>query len=286
MVASVAEASRREWSDRGPTARGGPGASRRIPLLENTAADMTRPAVPSRVLVQATPRPRSRWFYTGMGFVAVLVALVGFSGPIPGDVPGPHTFSPLVLLHAAVFGGWLALFIVQARLAATRRLAVHRRLGIASAALAVAMVVVGVRTAIVATRRGFPFVGDPLGMLVHPLGDLLSFTVLVGAGIWYRRRPDVHKRLLLLATVGALMNAPLTHLQLRLPAPLNANPLSFLLPMALLLSTSAVYDRVSRGRVHPVSLWGALVLFAWGNAREVLIRPSHAWHQVAVWLVR
>ena len=249
--------------------------------METTITDGRRVVVPAQV----TARPRTRWFYAGMGVVAILVAIIGFSGPMPGDVPGPRTFSSIVLLHGAVFGGWLALFVAQAALVATGRTAVHRRLGLAAAVLAPTMLVVGASTAVAAARRGYPFDGDPLGMLVHPLGDLVSFAVLVGAGLWQRRRPDVHKRLLLLGTVAVLMNAPLTHLHARLPAPLNANPLFFLLPMVLLLSASAVYDRVTRGRVHPVSLWGAVVLFAWANARELLIRPSEVWRQFAAWLV-
>jgi hypothetical protein len=250
--------------------------------MASTVADATRAAVPARVAA------RPRWFYAGMGVVAILLVVVGFSGPMPGDVgdgSGRRALSPLVLLHGAVFGSWLALFVAQAGLVATRRTAVHRRLGLAAAVLAPAMLGVGAFTSVAAARRGYPFDGDPLGMLVHPLGDLVSFAVLVGAGLWYRRRPDVHKRLLLLATVAVLMNAPLTHLHARLPDPLNANPLFFLLPMVLLLCASAVYDRVTRGRVHPVSLWGAVLLFAWGNARELLIGPSGAWHQFAAWLV-
>jgi hypothetical protein len=34
-----------------------------------------------------------------------------------------------------------------------------------------------------------------------------------------------------------------------------------LVPIALLLFASAVYDRVSRGRIHPASLWGAVIIF-------------------------
>jgi hypothetical protein len=252
--------------------------------MTDALARQLRAAAPA----EAGARGRGRRFYTGMGVVAVLVVVVGFSGPMPGDVgdgSGRRAFSPQVRLHAALFGGWLALFIAQTRLVAMGRTALHRRLGIVASVLAVAMLAVGVPTAIAAARRGWPFDGDPLGNLVHPLGDLVSFTVLVGVALWYRRKPDVHKRLMLLATAGALMNAPLAHMHARLPAPLNANPLLFLLPMVLLLSASAVYDRVTRGRIHPVSLWGAVLLFAWGNVRELLIRPSSAWHQFAAWLV-
>lgn len=230
-------------------------------------------------------RARGRSFYTAMGIVAILVVLVGFSASITDGVTGRRTLSPLVHVHVALFSAWLLLFVAQTRLVAAGRTSVHRHLGGAAAVLGVAMIGVGFQTAIAAARRGYPGNGDPLGFMVHPLGDLVSFAVLVGAALWYRRRPEVHKRLMLLATIGAMMNAPLSHWHRELPAALQANPLVFVLPMVALLSSSAVHDRVSSGRVHPVSLWGGLVLFAWGNARELLIGPSAAWHRVAAWLV-
>lgn len=89
---------------------------------------------------------------------------------------------------------------------------------------------------------------------------------------------------MLFATIGALMNAPLAHMFFHTPA-LDARPALFLLPMVLLLSASAVYDRLALGRIHPVSLWVAVALFAWGNLRAVVIGPSESWHALAAWLV-
>jgi hypothetical protein len=229
---------------------------------------------------------RRRRFYVGMGIVAILVVLIGFSDSITGGVTGRRSLTPLVHIHAAIFLSWLILFVVQSSLVSAGRTALHRRLGTASVVLGVAMLWVGFETAVAGARRGYPGNGDPLGFMIHPLGDLLSFAILFGAGFWYRRRPEVHKRLMLLATVGAMMNAPLSHVHGRLPEAMKANPLSFLLPMVLLLGASAVYDRLSRGRIHPVSLWGAILLFAWGNVREMVIGPSRAWHQVADLIVR
>jgi uncharacterized membrane protein YozB (DUF420 family) len=182
---------------------------------------------------------------------------------------------------------WIVLFLQQTTLVATGRIAAHRRLGIAAAVLAVAMVAIGYRAAIAAAQRGYDLdgLGDPLRFMVFPLGDLVSFTILVAAGVWYRRRSEVHKRLMLLATIGALMNAPLAHLFANTAALRGKTPL-FLLAMVALLSASAVYDRISRGRIHPVSLWGAVLLFAWGNVRALVIGPSDAWHQFAAWLIR
>jgi hypothetical protein len=223
-----------------------------------------------------------------MGVVALLVVAAGFTRSVHGAVTGSAPLTPLVHLHAAVFLAWVVLYLVQTTLVATSRTAVHRRLGYAAVGLAVMMVGVGYQTAVVAARRGYDpvFEGprDPLGNLVHTLGDVLSFTVLVALGLGYRRRPEVHKRLMLLATVGPMLNAPLIHFYLGLPGLPGRLPM-FLASMAALLFTGAVYDRLTLGRFHPVTLWGAVVLFAWANVRAGLIGPSVAWHRFAEWLV-
>ncbi len=235
----------------------------------------------------AARRSSARWFYTGMGVVAILVVVAGFGSSYYGMATGTGTLTPLVKAHGLVFALWLVLFIVQTRLVATRRVAMHRRLGLAAVALAVAMVALGYATAVAGARRGFDlnFSGDPLGYMVFPLGGLVGFTVLVAAALWYRRRPDVHKRLMLLAIIGPLMNAPLAHFFAN-TAVLRGTVLPFLAMMITLLAASAVYDRVTSGRVHPVSLWGAVLLFAWGNVQAVVIGPSAEWHRFAAWLIR
>jgi hypothetical protein len=89
---------------------------------------------------------------------------------------------------------------------------------------------------------------------------------------------------MLLATAGSLMAAPLTHLLSHFPS-IRAVPPAILIPLLLLYSASAIHDRVTRGRIHPVSLWGAIALFVWANLRAVVIGPSQLWRQFAAWLV-
>jgi hypothetical protein len=57
-------------------------------------------------------------------------------------------------------------------------------------------------------------------------------------------------------------------------------------PIALFLFASAVYDRVSLGRMHPVSLWGPVIIFVSDILRNIVIGPSAAWHHIAQWVVR
>ena len=167
---------------------------------------------------------------------------------------------------------------------------VHRRLGWIGAPLAIAVVAVGYVTTIAQGRRGFALWWDPalktdaLAELVHPLGDLLSFSVLVIAALVWRRRSDVHKRLMLLATVGSMMAAPLAHFFSYFPA-LRGGPPVILLPLAALYFSSAIYDRLAHGRIHPVSLWAGLSLLVWAMFRGLVIGPSASWHQFAGWLI-
>ena len=261
-------------------------------VLDAKINEMKEPSASPPALSKASPttsatRPTRR-FYVGMGLTALGIVLVGFGPGLwnTGDRKAPLSLA--VGLHAGVFTAWLLLFIAQATLVGRGRMGIHRGLGYVGAALAVLMIVTGYNTAIEMTRRGFDLSGDldaasdPFGQMVFQLGDLLSFGVLVGAGIWYRRRPEVHKRLLLLATVGSLMGAPLAHLLSHFPA-LRGTP-AILVPLAMLYSAHAVHDRFYRGRIHPVSLWGAIALFVWANLRAAVIGPSTPWREFARWL--
>jgi hypothetical protein len=140
-------------------------------------------------------------------------------------------------------------------------------------------------------RRGFDLSGDlhieadPLRGLVNPLGDLVTFGTLTATGFGYRHRGDIHKRLMLLATVGGLTPAPLAHLIGHSPLLREMGPIIDV-PIALFLFASATYDRVALGRMHPVSLWGAVMIFFWDLLRNIVIAPSAAWHHFAEWLVR
>lgn len=224
-----------------------------------------------------------------MGVLAVLVVLAGFGPVFLGVATGSRSMSGLVQVHTIVFASWLVLFIVQSFLIKNRAVNLHRRLGMVTAGIAMAVLIVGYMTAIAGARRGFDLGGkaDGFAYAVFPLGDLVSFALLVSLGVIFRRRPEVHKRLMLLATIGALMNAPLAHLIAHTPALRDFKGPPVILPMMLILYfTGAIHDKLKFGRIHPVSLWGAVLLFAWGNLRAVVIYPTKAWQDFVEMLAR
>jgi hypothetical protein len=228
-----------------------------------------------------------------MALVAIAIAVAGF-GPAALDTPlrkGPLT--PALAAHGAIFGGWLLLFLTQTLLVAKGRMDLHRRLGRGGVVLAILMIVSGCFTAIAMARRGYDLSGDLVAtvedaraILAFQLGDLVSFTILVSLGVAFRRRPESHKRLMLLATVGSLMPAPLAHIIGHSPFLRGIEGPIILIPITLLIFAGAVHDRLSRGRIHPVSLWVPIALLFWANLRAAVIGPSDAWHRFAAWLSR
>ena len=232
---------------------------------------------------------RDRRFFTGMALAAMLTVFAGFAPSYylktvfgrPG-VSGEPTLSPLLHVHGLVFTSWLVLFLVQTRLVAARRLAVHRRLGYAALLVAVAMVAIGFAAAVDAARRGASPPGGPppLVFLVIPLSDLVVFAGLVGAAVWYRRRGDVHKRLMLLSTISILTPAIA-----RLPGVVAGGPLVFFALTDLFAVVCLVYDRVTRGRVHPAFWWGAGLLLA-SQMGRLAVAGTSAWLALATWLTR
>ncbi len=195
-------------------------------------------------------------------------------------------------VHGIVFGAWLVLFLAQALLATKGRMAVHRRLGYVGCGLAALMLASGYVTTIEMARRGYDLSGDLIGasgnmlmLMVFQLGDLLCFGSLVALAILYRRRSDIHKRLMLLATVGGLMPAALSHIIGHSAFLRGFHPAIILIPYTGFLFAGAVHDRLSRGRIHPVSLWVALAVFIFSNLRAMVIGPSDAWRDFATWLI-
>jgi hypothetical protein len=214
--------------------------------------------------------------FTGFARTYYLSALFGTSATITG-----RPFSPVVRLHAALFTTWVLLFVVQTSLVAAHRVAVHRRLGIAVATLAVLMIGVGTATALqLALHGGAPPGVDPLAFLAVPLGDMVVFALLLTAALSLRRNKQAHKRLMLLAYTAILVAAVA-----RFPGVLPLGPLWFFgLTFLPVLALGVSYDLLTRRRVHPAYLWGGALLILSVPVR-LAISTTQAWHSLASKLI-
>lgn len=228
----------------------------------------------------AVVRGRRR-FYIGIALATAITVFAGFAPTY--YLRAYYQTTPLGglrHLHGVVFTAWVLLFLVQSTLVSAGRVAQHRRLGVAGAVLAVLLVVVGTTTAImaVAEGRGPPGV-PPLSFLAVPLFDMVMFTGLAATGLWHRRRADIHKRLMTLATIS-LLGAPIA----RLPfgAPVVGLPGVFALA-DLFIVACIVYDLATLRRVHPATLWGGLAIVV-SQPLRLAISGTGLWLGFARWL--
>ena len=223
--------------------------------------------VPRRSYAAGTSR---RWlweraFFTGLTLAMVVAVFVGFSRSyyLKG-LYGSAELRPLFHVHGLLFTLWMVLLTVQTGLVASRRTPLHRRLGAVGGALAAAMTVTAMLLTIDLAKRsvGAPTI-DGLAFVIIPFFTVIVFPVLVGAALYYRRQPDIHKRLMLLATLE-LTTAGVA----RLPGA-GSLPLFFILTDVGLVLMLA-YDLFSRRRPHPATVWGGALLIASQYVRTTL----------------
>jgi hypothetical protein len=215
------------------------------------------------------------FFFLNFSMAAMIVygfAHTYFLAPLP---------NLLVHLHAAFFSSWVLLIVVQSGLVWAGRLQWHRTLGMIGFAIAAGMVVLGTATArfALAAHRMPPGIPPLQWHFVQISAVLFAFPLLVSLAFLYRRNPQAHKRLILLATL-TLIDAGID----RWPI-MQRLPLYFVWVSAIIFSyvlLLAIYDRFAWHKIHRVTLWGGLSLVAFRELRWH-IGGTQAWGAACVW---
>jgi hypothetical protein len=207
---------------------------------------------------RATPRQGARPFrpYLPIALFTIVVVFVGFWANYYSHVfAGTVTTPPIIQLHGAVFLGWLLLLTLQATLAARGRMAQHMRVGRWVMGYGVLVIAFGVVATFETVGRDLADgeLGAARMMLFIGLTDMATFAPFLMGAWLYRNRPEVHKRLIIVATT-VLLIAPVHRMNwfLGMPPPVMPVLLIWLAPIYAGLS----YDFVTRRIVHPVYLIG------------------------------
>lgn len=243
----------------------------------------------------ALPRtaPRAgRWFYVGIAGLCVLVAFGGFVPTYWALVAaGSFHGAPILHLHGALFFSWTLFFFAQTAMVAAGRTPDHRAWGLAGISLATGMVFTVVLGSINSMRMAEAAgLGDAARRFsIVALGSVLVFAALLATAIAKVKRPEVHKRLMLVAMVP-LMHAALARVFFTLFAPpgdAGPPPVLVTVPSALaadlLLVVALLHDWRSRGRPHPVYLVCGPLLVA-EQLLAVPISHSSSWVAIAAWV--
>jgi len=236
--------------------------------------------------VGSTGSSRADRFYTWFGVSFALVVFTGFARTYYLKLVFGTPALPLLLhLHGLVMTFWVTLFVVQVRLVASHRTDLHRALGVVGAFLAALVVSLATVASIGMARRdtiAHPHSEYPLALLALQLiGLVLVFAILISVALYLRRRPDYHKRLMVLALLRLLPPAttrlPVAFIQRGgVPILIGIDVVSVLVVV--------IIDSIKHRRLHPAFGWGGLLLVA-SDLLVVLLSGTSAWLRFARWLI-
>jgi len=247
-----------------------------------------------------------RLFYAGFGFFVILLSFAGFA---PSLIDQSRRFGPpttLLMVHGATALAWLLLFATQALLIARRRVSLHRRLGWAGPIVVALVLLFGYYQLVDGAFRVSDLSGDFYRLMSEPgsppfteadfiagfwgpLGQLVNFSLLAAAGIVFRRRPELHKRLMIFSLMP-MAGMPVAHLSGalvgRIPLSRQALLIGWVVIVVAMHFIPAVHDKLTRGRIHRASIWIPLLLIVWFVVLNAVVAPSALAYTVGSWLLK
>ena len=156
-----------------------------------------------------------RKFYLLAGCVLLVFVALGFQrfylhGQSFAHGSVTQQIAPLVFIHGIGMSVWILFLITQSSLIVSGNRKLHMSLGVGGAVLAGFLVVVGLLTATGSVHYnpdGFKFLGGAHRFLIVPTTDIVGFGVLIAIGFRNRRRPEIHRPMMCLATVFVMTAA-------------------------------------------------------------------------------
>jgi hypothetical protein len=239
---------------------------------------------------------RARLFYSGAAALLLVLMILGFQQfylhgkAYPGRELAPPIRS-LVILHGTGMTAWVSLFLIQPLLIVAGNRRVHRMLGRIGAVLAVLIVISGFRLGVEATRISPAELSiwglSPKQFLAVPIVSILLFAGLVTFGVWNRHRPQVHRPIMLLASLS-VMSAAVSRIDALSDFYRGTMWESVFGPFFVTLLVGAVLLAVKWWLTGTLNRW-----FAWGyawlvaaNALIMQLATTSAWDRFAGFLLR
>lgn len=236
-----------------------------------------------------------RRFFSGLAIALAVATLVGFAptyylvtlfnGTTTRGVAADIALTPMVHLHGFTGSLWMLLLVTQTSLVAADRRDIHMRLGLVAIPLAIAIATTALIVAFEAGQRdSVPKAWLPEQFLLIQFGTLGGFLLFATLGLLWRRHADYHKRLMMLATISMMVPVCGRIWRMLGGTEYLPNTAGAMLLSDMFLVALAAFDLKSRGRLHPVTLWGGAVLVAAQPFRYFFAR-TETWEVIGRWLI-
>jgi len=224
-------------------------------------------------------------FYFYMGLLGISAVLAGFfTTYVTPNLRGTFKAPLVVHIHGGFAFGWIILFTFQSVAIRYRNFALHKKLGYLSLVFALGIIVTLLPVGMFQVKRdlengmGYTATSQIVGILTTGL----MFLTLVVLGYRYRKKPQVHKRLMLLATIILLWPAwfRFRHYFPSVPRP----DIWFGVVLSdTLIIVAFVADLLNHRRIHPALLIGGFFIIA-ENIFEILSFDNNTWRSFGNWI--
>ena len=218
-----------------------------------------------------------RFFYGGMTFVIAAIIFAGFS---PSFFMRPMferpPLIPLAIPHGIVMTTWLVIFITQTSLISANNARLHRKLGVVAFVMIPLMLALAWAMTIVNTNA-VPVEFNALPFMVIPMGDIGLFAILASAAMYFRRDPETHKRLMILANINIVAPAVF---RLGFPQLPVFGFFSFWAVVDALVLAGPIYDAVRGRKLHKAYLYGGLLIIA-AQPFRIWFMNTQVWDSIA-----
>lgn len=197
--------------------------SRCLLSLTQALGASSRPVIGSRtkyhprMTISASPLPttqsRNRWFYSVTSLGLLVFMFIGFQlfylhGQAYPGRPLTPPIRMLVITHACLMTLWMLLAVTQPLLVGAGHKRWHMKLGVFGVVLAAAIVITGLWLGIEGARVAPPelrvFGLAPREFMAVPVLSIVVFGLFVLLGVANRRRPEVHRPMMLMASLSII----------------------------------------------------------------------------------
>jgi hypothetical protein len=180
--------------------------------------------------------------------------------------------------------GWIGIVMFQSYLAMTGRTALHIKVGKIGMAYGAGLVVSGLWLSLFRFSQRIAEVGvdGVRGGFLVPLVDMSTFGIFLGGAWLTRKRPEYHRRFILLAT-NTILIAAVGRLFGGTGSVAARDVIPFLLVWLSPLWLAMAWDGLRHRIVHSVYLFGAFLLIAL-RYRQIL-RETDAWMAISRWIM-
>lgn len=221
-------------------------------------------------------------FFPIMGLIGILAILIGFAKPFLIPLSKNEFSAPLIIyIHGAFAFAWVFLFTIQSFLIQEKKVRTHKNLGFLGVFIALGAGLTIIPAGLYAVEKELNLgLGETaISGIVGNITSSAIFLSLVTFGILYRKKPPVHKRLLLLSTLVLLWPA---WFRFRHYFPtVERSDIWFAVVLSdSFILVSWIWDKKTKGKIHPVLLYVGIAIIT-EHILEVLLFDSPSWRKVA-----